>query len=268
MIKATDIADAISMCSFALPAMRSAEVRRAGKAEIIARGVISGFGGGFLRDCVLASVACGVSFAILTSMTCWTGILITALILLVLKFINRDSVLESVAVRWTLILIDGGGSARFLCYAGRKCFDYGITTEPVVVLLSFATATGGGFLNIMLRKAGRLPAIRKRIVPYSIWVLFAWIYYRLAYAGYDGAGLTMVFILIGMMIAAIDTTISEDEPPLINVVKRGIAFSYRIGLYLSRGKQFNLIKTPGKGRHVLRLIRTVSGDTIAALETI
>lgn len=268
MIKATDIADAISMCSFALPAMRSAEVRRAGKAEIIARGVISGFGGGFLRDCVLAILACGVSFAILTSLTCWTGILFAALILLVLKSFNRESVLESVSVKWTLILIDGGGSGRFLCYAGRKCFDYGIASEPIVVLLSFATAIGGGFLNTLLRKEGRLTAIQKRIIPYSIWFLFAWIYYRLACEGCDGMDLTKVFVLVGAMIAVIDTVFSEDEPPLIIRAKRGSSFSYRIGLYLSHGKQFNLIKSPGKGRRVLQLIRTISGDTLAILETI
>lgn len=268
MKKFSALADAISMCSFALPAMRSAVSKKRGKVEIATRGIISGFGGGFARDCVLASLTCGVSFAIFSSIACWTGVLCAMFILFALRSVNKEKLLNHTVVTRLLILIDGGGSARFLCQAEQKCIMHGITTEAVVIFLSFMTAIGGGFINTIIQRDGRRKNICRRIVPYSIWFFFAWMHYQLTSEGYDGMTLTNVFVLIGMLIAITETAFTEDEFPLVLRIMRGIDLSYRIGLNLSRGKQFELIKHPGKGRHVLQLILSVCGDTVTAVVTL
>lgn len=218
-----------------------------------------------MRDCVLASMTCGVSFAMFSSTSCWTGIFCAAFLLFALRRVKKENLFDLAVVKRLLILIDGGGSARFLCQAEQKCIEHGITTEAVVVFLSFMTAIGGGFLNTIIQRDGRQENILKRVVPYSIWFFFAWIHYQLTSEGCDGMMLTTVFVLIGMIIAILDTAFTEDDSHLVLHVRRGIDFSYRIGLYLSRGKQFELIKHPGKGRHILQLNLSVSGDTVTAV---
>lgn len=262
-MKLSDFADAISTCAAALPAMKAALEKRRTRMEIAVRGVIAGFGGAFLRDCALTSLVCGVNFAILSSQPYWTGVLCAVTILLALRSVNRERLLDQAWVRWTLILIDGGGSARLLCQAGRKCFAHGVTAGTAVVLVAFTASIGGDFLNTVTQRGRKQGAVRRRIVPYSIWFFFANMYYRLTSDGLDGPSLTTVFTAVGMLIAAITTAFVEDEPPSVKGIKRGAVFSYRIGLYLSRGRQFELMKAPAKGRRVLRLVHTVSGETAA-----
>ena len=260
------IADVFSMCAFVLPTMRAASARQAGKAEIVTRGIIVGFGGDFFRDLVLMFLVCGVRFTGFLSLSCWAGFLFAGLLFSILRYSARESLLDRPAVRWTLVLLDGGGAVRCLCAAVQSGREYGIRAETILVLLALVAVVGGNLLNDTLRRERGAGSICKW-VSYPCWLYLAWVYNRLACEG-PPRRLMPLFVLAGMQITTVNALLSADISSPGRGAGRGAAFSFRIGLYLSRGKQFALIKAPGKGRRVLRMIPMVTGDITAIFATL
>lgn len=252
--------DILEMGAFMLSALIGYSKNCKKAPKLLIRSLIGSWGGGLLRDIVLICLlGSTTTLAILHSPFCWLGAILACFAFFRSKSAQTESWLNSCVTKWMLALVESSGTARFLTYGGRKSLE-NFDDATLATALALITAIGGGLsVELLTHRRGQRLLRFSQTVFYLFWFFLSWLFVRIDIAGYDGMYLTAVFMIMGSIIGAVSIAISKDSDKFHSRYRHGESFSFKIGLYLSPGKRFQIIKNLWKGCHPLCLQTTIFG---------